>query len=446
MMLPYVLVSLSAAAQPASLKDFLAASDTQNLDRRVSLEMREKAVAEYQQAWTALLPSLTVQGAWTRNQKEVTLDVGGQLAPVLTDALTPVYTALAKLGQPVTPPAPASGAPAVITPLNQLDATIRVELPLVDTMRWMRVAAANDSRLGAAEKDAVTRDLVRRQVIAAYYGYAAALAMKASATKALGASEAQLKLTSVRASAGTVTELDVARAKAEVARNRQTVVDANFLALTTRRTLHTLSGVAPPEHVPMPPADLNAEPSFEELERAVEALPAVRAADHDADAAGSLSLMQKLAFVPTVGAQFTERITNATGFTGQSALYGAGVTATWRLDGPTIAGVGVQARGASVARIAAERARIAARDQLYSDAQRFGAALQKMSAVEAQVAAAAQAAKVARDRYAAGAATQIDVITADRDLSQAEFAQIQALTDLATARLALRLSAGRPLD
>ena len=431
-----LLAALPAIAQPTTVKEFLAAADAQNVDRRISIEQREKAVAEYRQAWTAMLPSLTLQGAWTRNQKEVSLDIAGQLTPLLT----PVFQAVH-----VTPPDTAS-SPTVITPLQQLDATLRVDLPLIDTTRWMRAVAANEVQLGAEERERGTRDLVRRQVVAAYYGYAAALAMKASALKALNAAELQLKLTTVRAEAGAVTELDVLRARAEVARNSQTVVDANLLAVTTRRTLRTLSGVEAPDAVPLPTANLSLEPGFEELEKSVGELPAVRAAGHDAEAAGSMATMQKLALVPIIGAQFTERVTNATGFSGQSAFWNTGLTATWRLDAPTLMGIEAQARGQNIAALGVERARLSAADQIHNDWQRFSAALRKMESVDAQVAAAARAEQVARDRYAVGAATQLEVITSERDLFAAEFGQIQALSDLATARLSLRLSAGRPLD
>jgi outer membrane protein len=60
--------------------------------------------------------------------------------------------------------------------------------------------------------------------------------------------------------------------------------------------------------------------------------------------------------------------------------------------------------------------------------------------------AAERAAQVARDRYAAGAATQIDVIQAERDLFGAEVSQTQARTELASARVALKISAGLPLQ
>ena len=51
-----------------------------------------------------------------------------------------------------------------------------------------------------------------------------------------------------------------------------------------------------------------------------------------------------------------------------------------------------------------------------------------------------------RFSYAAGAATQVDVIQAERDVFGAEVSQIQARTELATARASLRISAALPLE
>ena len=109
-------------------------------------------------------------------------------------------------------------------------------------------------------------------------------------------------------------------------------------------------------------------------------------------------------------------------------------------------GMGVARSQEQIASLAAERARLVARDQIHSDWQRLNASLQKIQAAKAQVEAAERAAQVAKDRYAAGAATQIDVIQAERDLFGAEVAMIQARTDLGSARLSLRISSGRPLE
>ncbi len=412
------LAALPATAQSTTVKDFLVAADGQNVDRRISMEQRERAVWEFHQAWTALLPSVTVSGSWSHNQYAAF--ISGRLVGQTDDI--------------------------VLQPYVQTDGMLRVDLALIDTTRWMRVAAAGSSRESAVEREQVMRDLVRRQVVASFYGYAASLAVLESGRRSLSVAEAQLKLAEVRAQAGSATELEPLRARAETERNKQVVTDALSLVATSRRTLKTLSGVEPPEQVALPEPDLRAEPGFEELEKGVDALPSVRAADRDLEATGALATAARLALIPVVSAQFTERATNASSFTGKSFSYIAGLGFSWRLDGPTIAGMGVQGHVEETARLATEKARLAARDQIHSDWQRFNAALQKVEAAQAQVQAATRAAQVARDRYAVGAATQVDVIQAERDVFTAELGQIQAKTELATARTSVRISAGRPLD
>ncbi len=417
----FVLTLVAALAVPtwaadAGLKTFLDAADKQNVDGRLTLEAREKAEADYRVAVSALFPSLTAQGVWTNNQ----------------------YPAVIQL--------PGSPTKLTITPENQLNGVLRLDLPLIDTTRWMRLLAAGVGRDGAKEREAVMRDLVRKQVVGAYYGYAASLQLLQSAKKSVSVAETQLKLTEVRYGAGAVTELEVLRARAEVQRNRQTVADSASLVATTRRNLRTLSGLEPPADVAIPAPDLHGETAFEELEKNVDGLPAVKAADADKVAADDLRTAATLAFVPVVGAQFTENFTNATGFTGKVTSYNLGVALTWRLDGPTITNLDSQDHVQNSAALGVERARLVARDQIHSDWQSFTAALLKVEAADAQVQAASKAQQVARDRYNAGAATQVDVIQADRDLFQAEVSQISARTSLVSARLSLHISAGLPVE
>ncbi len=410
-----VLVATGAWAQ--GLKDFLDSAEKENVDRKISIEQRNRAAAEYRQAWTALLPTLAVSGGWTHNQYNAEFVVN-----------------------------PVTMAKAVIVPYDQLDAVFRIDLPLIDTGRWFRSMAAGASSESAALRELVTRDLIRKQVVASYYGYAASLAVRESAKKSAGVAEAQLKLMQIRSGVGTITELELLRAKAEVARTKQTLADTESLVATSRRTLRTLSGLEPPELVAAQPDDVRPVEALEELEGRVDQLPSVQAADKDREAAGRISTASKLALVPIVSAQFTERVTNATSFTGQAASFNTGVNLTWRLDAPTFMGMQAQAATEQTALLAGERARLQARDQVHSDWQRLKASLIKIDAAQAQVEAAQRATQVARDRYAAGAATQVDVIQAERDVFGAEVSQIQARTELATARASLRISAALPLE
>lgn len=422
------LVSLSAQAE--TVKAFLDAADRQNVDLRISIEQRNRAAAEYRQAWTGLFPSLSASAGWTHNQYGAGIDVPQKDADGNT---------IIENGKPLT-------SRVVIVPVDQFDANFRFELPLIDTGRWFRMAAAGTSEEAAALRAQVTRDLVRRQVVASYYGYGASLAVRESAKKSAGVAVEQLKLMEIRAKVGTVTELDLLRAKAEAARTRQVLADTESLVATAHRTLRTLSGLEPPETLPLPQDDVTPESALAELESRVEQLPAVQAADKDAQASGRVATGARLALVPLVSAQFTERITNATGFAGQSSSFNTGVSLTWRLDVPTFMGMQVQSANEQVAMLAGDRVRLQARDQINADWQRLEASLIKIDAAKAQVEAAQRATQVAKDRYAAGVATQVDVIQAERDVFGAEVSQIQARTELATARASLRISAALPLE
>jgi outer membrane protein TolC len=409
-------VGLAGSASAAGLRELLEAGEQQNFDRRISNEQREKAAAEMRQAWSALLPYVTAQGAWTKNQY-------------------PSEVA-------VSPDAP----PIIITPRDQFDATLRVEMPVVDTWRWLRAAAAATGDEAAELRNEASRDAVRRQVATTYYGYAAALAVRESARRSLGVAKAQQELQQVRVNAGAATQLDVLRVKAELQRNLQTVSDAEALVATTRRALRTLTGVEVGDEASLPPDDFSSVGTLEDLEGRVGQLPAVRAAEKDGEVAARLSTASRLAFVPSITAHVTERLTNATGLTGgHGDTYTAGVGLFWRLDAPSAYATSVQSSQHRIARLVAERQRVAARDQVHNDWRRLQAAMEKVTAAQAQVEAAHKAAEVARDRYAAGAATQLDVIQVERDLFSAEVNQIQARTELASSHVSLRISAGLPL-
>jgi outer membrane protein TolC len=329
----------------------------------------------------------------------------------------------------------------VITPADQLDGVLRFDLPLVDVARWFRIAAAFKSEEGAQHREALMRDVVKRQVAQVYYGYAAALAVQDAAKKSNSVAEAQLKLAEIRQGVGSVTELELLRAKSEVQRTKQLIIDTETLVATTAITLSTLTGMAP-QTISMPAVDTKELPA----QLSVEQLPALKAAQTDVEATKRLSTATKLQLLPTLNAQFTQRFSNATGFQGQSATYNGGVNFLWRLDAPSVMNIGAQGHVENTAQLAAEKTKQQLEDSLKTDVLRFTAAKSKVETARLQVEVASRAAQVARDRYAAGAATQVDVIQAERDLFSAEVGQIQARTELASARVSVALSAGLPVE
>ncbi|MBK7865469.1 MAG: TolC family protein [Archangiaceae bacterium] len=412
-----VFAAVPAGAQ--TLGDFLDSASRRNVDRQLAAEETARAEAEWSQAWSGLLPSLSANGGWTHNQ----------------------YEAIVTL-----PTGPTTSQTVTIIPKDQLDAQLKVEVPLIDPARWLQASAARASSRAVAARELATRDAVARQVVVAYYRLVSARAVQESARRSLALAQAQVELIQSRQKAGVASELDVARAVAEVARNEQLVADAEVLADTSARALETLSGRTPGEVPPLAVDDLRPAPPVRELEQGLAGLPQLEAAHGEQLAAERTQTAAALTLVPTVNAQFTQRFTNATGFQGQPALYNTGVTFNWRLDAPAAFALKARSTAAHTAALQVEKARQQAADQLYSDWLGVRAAVKKVAAAQAQVTAARQATGLAHDRSGAGVATQLDVIQAERDLFSAEVNDIQARTELASARAALRLSAGQPLE
>jgi outer membrane protein TolC len=116
----------------------------------------------------------------------------------------------------------------------------------------------------------------------------------------------------------------------------------------------------------------------------------------------------------------------------------------WTLDPSTYHAAKAQRTAQTLAEIRADRARVNARDNIHSAWQAVRAELSKVTAARAEAQASKHAAELARERYQAGSATQLDVQQAERDSFGSEVSQIQAEADLAYARLALRIAVGSP--
>jgi len=413
-----LLLSAPAGAQPVGT--FLGSARAQNLDARAAAAAVARADAESAQAWGALLPSVTASAGWTRNQYPAEFDQPG---------------------------APGAGTKRIlIVPENQLEAALRLEVPLVDVSRWLRVRSSARAAEAAALRRGATAEAVQRAVVAAYYQLAAAQALGQGAVRGLEVALASLAAADARVQAGTAPELDLLRARAEVERNRQLVADAEALAAISSRTLQTLSGLPPAGHVALPGDDLHEEPPLASLERNLDDLPSVQAAAQDAEVAAANRQAAWGVLVPAVTAQATQRFTNATGFQDQWALWNAGVGLSWRGDVSSLQAARALGAAEEAAQVSAARAEAQARDALHADWHRVRAAVEKLRAARVQSEAASRAAALAADRYAAGTATQVELLQAGRDALTAELSRVQASAELAQTRAFLRLSAHLTLE
>lgn len=411
-----LLVSLLLSQTSPTVGDFVASAMRANLDAQVAVAQADRAQASFTQAWLALLPSVTASAGWTHNQYPA--------STAIPNAQTGTTTEL------------------VIVPRNQFDGALRVDVPLVNTSAWLRTQTADASRVAARERSRATNLDVQLRVAQTFYSWAAALSVRDAAERSLTAARAQRGLAQARAQTGLATELEVLRAQAEVARTEQTLADAVALVQTSAHSLAMLSGRDVPTTANVN-LKLDLAPVVSPL---VEALPAVAAADADLTAASTTATAARLALVPTVGAQFTQRLTNATGFQNQAATWNLGLSLSWRLDASMVQEWTVADASRSVAALTAERSRLQAVDTLFAANARLEASRSKVRSALAQADASRRAAQVAAERALAGSATQIDVITAERDLFSAEVSLISARTDCASLQAAARVAAGLGIE
>jgi outer membrane protein TolC len=93
-----------------------------------------------------------------------------------------------------------------------------------------------------------------------------------------------------------------------------------------------------------------------------------------------------------------------------------------------------QAAAKVAASARAERTKAQLGDQVFQEVEEIRAQIAKYKAASAELEASDKAAKLARERYQSGAATQLEVMQADKDAFAADVARIQSLADLAFAR------------
>jgi len=417
----FVLLALcslpSLALQP--VEEFVAGARKRNPDE---LEARANLAQQQAQADSALgrvLPGVTARGSYTRNQygSQVDLALPGQ---------TP---------QPVT-----------IVPQDQWDGGATLRVPLIDLAGFRRVSAARTNAEAFAHQLDATWLQVEGQVVQDYYQVVANLALVAASRSALDVSRESLRLAQARYQAGTAAALDVDRARADVEQQVQQLANAELQVALAARALESASSVQPDVSTVAPLSDdLHPEPELETFATGLGRLPAVAAASASTRSAVQEADAQRLALVPSIAGTFTERGTNAPGFSGRDWSYQAGLTLTWSFDLTNLADIRAQNAAADAARARELRTLLSAGDAIHREWNTVLAGIARSRSARAGREAAFHAATQARERYRAGTITQLDLLQAQRDAFNAEVSRIQADADLVNARAQLRLSSGQSL-
>src|SRR5439155_15210858 len=152
-------IAAHAEPRPLTLDEALRSARDHNRDLKAAREHLKQAAVDIDRARALLLPVLNLQGKYTINYPEVTVDFSGLTAPftVFGNALQDLYMQTGKVpnqqvlqGLLALQNAPAS-QPATITPTNQLDLNISAQVPIVVPYAWAQLRSAK-TQLEAQEK------------------------------------------------------------------------------------------------------------------------------------------------------------------------------------------------------------------------------------------------------------------------------------------------------
>ncbi len=421
-----VAAALAAALAPAParaiqpLAEFLASARRHNHDNReaaVAVRQREHQVDQAKWDFT---PTVNVTAAYTRNQYEVKVTLPGA--------------------------DPANPLTRTITPYNQLDAQLTLTQPILDVavLRNIEIAKANLESQQA--RVAATRLQVEQSVAQAYFQVVAAEAFIRATHEVHQAARASLEIVQQRAAAGMASDLDRRRGEVEVERGNKSIADAEFNLAIARQRLVSLSGLAPEPGELELEVSLTPEPPLTDFtDGRVDGVASVRAAAVEAKGADITVRGASALLYPTLSASAGERFTNATGFLGKYAIASASLNLGWRFDLAIIPQLRAARVQAELAQVRVDRSRQLAHDQIHNAWHQVKAALAKARSARVERDTSRAAFKQARQRYEAGTGIFLEVTQAERDAFSAQISLIQANADLANARIALRLAAGRDL-
>jgi outer membrane protein TolC len=403
--------STAHALQP--LSEFFTASRGASTDARQAALVTVQREADEMIAASQLLPSIAASGTYTLNQFESVINMG-------------------------------QGS-VVIQPRHGFSGSAQLSIPLLDLASWRRKKAA-DRVVEAARLSQETTALdVDSQVARYYFQLIGAEALRRSYQANLAVAEESRRVTVAKREEGVATALEVDRATVEVEGIKRSLAEQQLSIALARRALTTLTGIVPSADIPDIPDvadDLHGEAPLGEWEARISQLPGLRGAAMSTAAAQEQASAARLALLPTVAATATEQATNAAGLVGHKTYFTAMVTASWRLDLAALGRRKGQGAAAQAARVQAEATANRARDAVHEAWQRVDSGIMASQSARSQAAAARLAADKARERYAAGAGTQLELIQAQRDVSSMEAARIQSDANLALDRILLRLAVG----
>jgi outer membrane protein TolC len=401
------------AERTLGLDEALRLAIEANRDLAVAKERLAQARADVTAARARLLPSLSAQGRYLRNELEVALPLGP-------------YT-------------------VTLQPLDQLTGSVTATVPLVVPPAWAGLSSASHGSDAAEASFDATRSELLLGVAQAFYAAAGADEAVAARREATTVTARTLVNARARLAAGAASPVDVTRAELAAVQATQAVAETEDVQARAYRALSTLLQLREPFRVA--PGELKVAPAAAVdalTARALRTRPELRALRAAVAARGAALTAIDLRWAPTVAAFGTVSASDPAGMSGSGSTWLAGVQLDWSLfDGGTR--IADRQRASSLlreARLQLERTQDALVDEVADRARGVETRRSAVAAAERGEALAAQTYEVIRTQYEAGTVAQIELLQAQDALVSARVGLARARFDVAVADLQLRRSVG----
>ncbi len=420
------LLAIQLGASPPELERLLQAARAHNHQLGISRAQLAEQRAAVEQALSVLLPSLTANVSYTRNQYAANLTVPNNL-----------------LGRDP----PNEQSTLTIQPFNAWQASGGLNVPILSASNIFRYDESKHGLDAAQNSEKASESEVLLSTARAYYQVVGAQGVVQAAERAVTTAQESLRVTQVRLSAGTTNRLAVARAEVDLARARQTVVTGRQTLAVAQRTLETLTGV--PINAPLPPPQEPEMPSGTEADYVARA----EASRPELGQAQAVLSQQEVSLreawsqlVPVVSGSALEHFTNAPGFTPAEEFWILGANLSWTVE-PLGIVASVKHAHASIEeqqeRLAQEHDTI--RDDVHTAWLDVEADKARLDEAISEARSASEALTITKEQFKAGTATSLDISQSQRDAFNADARLAQAQADLASALLALKKAAGESL-
>ncbi len=440
------------AQRTMTLEEALRQAHHANRDLAQARARVDQAHAGVLAAWVALLPTVTAQGKYTHNYKEVILNLAQQNQGILLLAQTiGASTSDAGLSAAMTAyinaanQAIANTPPIVIQKGEQLDFAANAVVPLLVPYAYFAVSAAKRSEDAGRANLAVTDAQVLYSTAQAYYACAGADELVEARRHAVIVARKALDNARARLEAGVVNKVEVQRAELQLVRAEQSLVESQDTQAQTYRALATIMNLHEPVNVVRSESPPPPEAPVETLTaEALQLRPEFRALDMTIESNRLTMASQAWRWAPTISAFGNYRAFNYAGFSGDQFAWAVGFQLDWTIyDGglrDANRKLAAAQRAENIAKLDLLRDQV--RDDVYNAERQLGTKRRALVTAQRSVELSQQTLDLVQVQHDAGTATQLDLLQAQDNLVSAEVALAQARFDLSLGALTLERLSG----